>query len=279
MTHTAADHGNSRPWALVTGASAGLGKEFCRQLAGLGYNLVLVARREDRLASLAGELKSEQGADSKILPADLADPGAPARIHEQLEADGIEVEFLVNNAGYGLAKFFVQADWSEHADFIQVMVTAVCDLTWRLLPGMQARGKGFVINVASLAGLVPSPPSHTLYGASKAFLVRFSEALAHEARPSGVRVSALCPGFTYTEFHDVSGTRSLVSKMSPRMWMESPEVVAYGIRAVRDQHRPVAVPGRLNRAIARLMRYLPTTTAQRMAGKTARKYRKLDTSP
>ena len=265
----------SGPWALVTGASAGIGEEFCRQLSSQGYNLVMVARREERMQALASELEKAAGVASKIITANLAHRAAPEAIEDQIKAAGIEVEFLVNNAGYGLPKYFTGVDWSDHADFIQVMVTAVCDLTWRLLPGMQERGKGFIINVASVAGLVPSPPSHTLYGASKAFVIRFSESLAQEQQSTGVFVSALCPGFTYSEFHDVAGTRSMVSKMSPSMWMNADDVVAYGIRAVQpDHHQIIAVPGRVNRNIVRLMRYLPVKTAQKITGKSANKFRK-----
>jgi len=280
MVQTTGDNAKTKPWALVTGASAGLGEEFCRQLAVLDYNLVMVARREERMHALASELEKDRGIACKVITADLADPAAPARIQEELKGSGIETEFLVNNAGYGLPKYFTDALWSEHADFIQVMMTAVCELTWRLLPGMQARGKGYIINVASVAGLVPSPPSHTLYGASKAFLVRFSEALAQENQSTGVKVSALCPGFTYTEFHDVAGTRSLVSKMSPSLWMKAPDVVAYGIRSVQEgHHQIIAVPGLLNRNIVRIMSYLPAKMAEHVVGRSAKKFRKMKPGP
>ena len=263
-----------RAWALVTGASAGIGAEFCRQLAARGYNLVLVARREDRMRQLATELESDHGAQSMIIPVDLSVPNAGTALAAKLADAGVHIEFLVNNAGYGLAGHYLDPPWSDHAAFIQLMLVAVCELTWRLLPAMQKQRKGYIVNVASLAGLVPSSAGHTLYGASKAFLVRFSESLALENHTTGVRVSALCPGFTYSEFHDVSGTRALVSKMPAWMWMNAEEVVKFGIDAVMGKHlRVIAIPGRVNRLIAMLMRYLPAKAAHRLTQRTSRRFR------
>ena len=159
------------PWALVTGASAGIGEEFCRQLAALGYHLVLVARRADRMHALATQLRQMHGTACLIVPADLAEAGAVNRIARRLEKEDINVEFLVNNAGYGVPGRFTDPTWKEHEDFIQVMVTAVCELCWLFIPQMQDSRKGFVINVASVAGLVPPGEAHTLYAASKSFLV------------------------------------------------------------------------------------------------------------
>ena len=262
------------PWALVTGASAGIGAEFCRQLASLGYRLVLVARREDRLHALAESLKTEFSAECRVIALDLAEPDAASRLDQSLESAGIEVEFLVNNAGFGLPGHYTQSDWPTHDKFIQLMVTAVCDLCWRLLPGMQRRKKGYIINVASLAGLVPGTAGHTLYSASKAFLVRFSESLALENEVHGVRVSALCPGFTFSEFHDVTGTRDLVSRMPSWMWMQAEPVVAYGIDSVRGKEpRVIAVPGRANRNIWRMMRFLPASVSLAFTRRASRKYR------
>ena len=152
----------NRPWALVTGASAGLGAEYSRQLAAKGYRLVLVARREERLNLLADELRKKFNTDSLVITADLSRPNASELIVKRLEAEGIEVEYLVNNAGYGVPGNFHVPDWQTHADFIQVMMTAVCELTWRLLPGMQQRKCGFIVNVASVAGLVEPTAGHTL---------------------------------------------------------------------------------------------------------------------
>ena len=264
-------------WALVTGASAGIGAEFCRQLAGRGYSLVLVARRQERLQALADSLRQQYSADSLVLPLDLARPGAAGAIDEALSGQSIELEFLVNTAGYGVPGTFTEPDWQTHEGSLNVMLNSVLELTWRLLPGMQRRGRGFIVNVASVAGLVPSSARHTLYGATKSFLIKFSEALAMENLDTGVAVSALCPGFTYSEFHDVLGTRDIVSQMPSWMWMEADEVVRYGIESVtRNPPRIIAVPGRANRMIAMLARKLPQRMTQSMTQRESRRWRKQD---
>lgn len=247
-----------QPWALVTGASAGIGEEFCRQLAARGYRLVLVARREDKLQALAKELESEFGTGSLILPADLSRRDAGEVIARSLQEKNIEIEYLVNNAGYGMPGSFHVPQWQEHADFIQVMMTAVCELTWRLLPGMQERGRGFIINVASVAGLVPSVAGHTLYGASKSFLIKFSESLALENKNKGVSVCALCPGFTYSEFHDVNGTREKISGIPSYLWLDAKDVVADALDSLtRPANKTVVVPGLQYKAVVFTSRYLP----------------------
>ncbi len=156
-------------------------------------------------------MNASSDTDSLIIISDLSQKDASRSIARRLDEENIEVEYLVNNAGYGLPGSFHVPDWQEHYDFIQLMMTAVCELTWCLLPGMRKRGRGFIVNVASVAGLIPSSAGHTLYGASKAFLIKFSESLILENEHSGVKVTALCPGFTYTEFHDVNNTRSAVT--------------------------------------------------------------------
>ena len=181
---------DTTPWALVTGASAGIGEEFCRQLAARGYHLVLIARRADRLHALAAELRNKHGTASLILPTDLTERGACAIIARRLDKEDIHIEFLVNNAGFGLPGRFIDNPWPKHEDFIQLMVIAVCELTHHLLPAMQSAKKGYVINVSSVAGLVPASESHTLYGASKSFLVLFSETLALENKFHKVNISA-----------------------------------------------------------------------------------------
>jgi short-subunit dehydrogenase len=261
-------------WALVTGASAGIGAEFCRQLAALGYSVILVARRESRLSGLANELVEKHEITCHWYSLDLSDPKSGLELSDSLKEKGIEIEFLVNNAGYGIPGYFTEPDWQEHIDFIQVLVTSVCELTWRFLPAMRARGIGYVVNVSSLAGLTPGSAGYTLYGASKSFLVGFSESLAMENHQSGVSVSALCPGFTYTEFHDVMGTRERVRQMSSYMWMTAEEVVRYGIESVmRDNPRVIAIPGRVNRFLALIVRLLPMSMAYRIMQRQSRRFR------
>jgi len=249
---------SQKPWALVTGASAGIGAEFCRQLAAQGYQLVLVARRADKLQAVAGELRDSHGANSLIITADLSQKDACQAIVKRLEEENISVEYLVNNAGYGLPGSFHVPDWQEHADFIQVMMTAVCELTWRLLPGMQERGRGFIVNVASVAGLVSPSAGHTLYGASKSFLIKFSQSLALENASKGVKVTALCPGFTYSEFHDVNKTREMISQLPDYLWLDAKDVVGDTIKAMSAENvDPLVIPGRQYKFIVFTNRYLP----------------------
>jgi short-subunit dehydrogenase len=159
-----------------------------------------------------------------------------------------------------------------HAEFLQVMVTVPCELAHRLLPAMQKRGYGRIVNVASLAGLIPGSAGHTLYAATKAFLIKFSQSLALENAARGVNVCALCPGFTYSEFHDVTGTRSIVSKMPGWMWLGAEQVAREGLDAV-ERGEAVWVTGRVNRTIKALMKLLPDRFALRAVQKRSRKFR------
>ena len=263
-------------WALVTGASSGIGEEFSRQLAARGYQLVLVARRRERLEALAADLAQEYGTSSHIITADLTHADACQQIADELQAQQITVEFLVNNAGYGVPGRLVTVDWATHEDFLRIMVNAVCQLSWLLMPAMLEQGRGHIINVASVAGLTPSTAGHTLYGASKAFLVRFSEALAAEGAAYGVKVSALCPGFTYSEFHDVTGTRAQVSALPSFLWLQADQVVRYGLDSVlRKRPRVVAVPGRIYRLIVWLNGACPPL-GRWLANRNSHRFRKLD---
>jgi short-subunit dehydrogenase len=246
-----------RRLALVTGASAGIGAAFARLLAGRGYDLLLTARRADRLAAVAEDVRLRHGVESLVVAADLADPEAPGRILDHLATHGRHVDLLVNNAGYGLPGVYAETRWAEQAAFIQVMVTAPCELAHRVLPGMRARRFGRIVNVASLAGLIPGAAGHTLYAASKAFLVKASQSLHLEAAADGVHVTALCPGFTRSEFHDVNGTRALVDAAAPAwLWLDAEAVAAAGCEAV-EANRAVCVPGAPNKAIAALAKAVP----------------------
>jgi uncharacterized protein len=180
---------------------------------------------------------------------------------------------LVNNAGYGIPGAYLASPWERHGALLQVMVVALSELTHRLLPGMIARGYGRVINVASLAALVPAPAGHTLYAACKSYVVKFSEALAGEVFRHGVHVTAVCPGFTLSEFHDVTGTRANVKQLPPWLWMDAPAVAREAYAAVMAG-TPVHVTGRINRLIALLARVLPQRLLVAMGRRTAWRYRK-----
>jgi short-subunit dehydrogenase len=261
--------------ALVTGASAGIGAAFARTLAAHGYHVVLAARRADRLEALAVDLRRQHGGHAETLVADLADPAAPARVADDLARRGLAIDVLVNNAGYGVPGRFEQVAWETHEAFLQVMVSAVCELTYRLLPGMIDRRWGRIVNVASLAGHLPAPAGHTLYAASKAFLIRFSEALHAEHARDGVYTTALCPGFTYSEFHDVTGTRARVSQMPKLLWMDAATVAEQGYAAVMGRD-PVYINGRVNRTIALAARMLPSGIVRNLVGRSGRRFRTVD---
>lgn len=247
----------ARRLALITGASAGIGAAFARIYAAHGYDVALTARRADKLTALAEDIGLRSGVETLTVTADLADPAAPDAILSQLAAHGREVDALVNNAGYGLPGLYAETPWADQRDFIQVMLTAPSDLAHKVLPGMLARKFGRIVNVASLAGLMPGAAGHTLYAASKSYLVRFSQSLHLETQNTGVHVSALCPGFTYSEFHDVNHTRELVTRSTPDwLWLGADEVAANGYEAA-EANRPVCVPGAPNKAIAALAKILP----------------------
>ncbi len=259
--------------ALVTGASSGIGKAYAELLAAKGYALVLTARRRERLDELAAALRQRHGIDAHIIAADLADPDAPAMIAGELQQRHLTIDLLVNNAGYGVPGSYVNVTWADHAKFMQVMVTAVLDLTYRLLPGMIERGWGRVINIASVAGMVPAPAGHTLYGASKAFVIRFSEALAAENMDKGINVTAVCPGFTLSEFHDVTGTRDRMNNMPGFLWLSAADVAREGYDAVM-RGTPVVVNGWIYGFLVWLTGALPRALSGWVSGSAGRRYRK-----
>ena len=264
-----------RRLALITGASAGIGSALARIFASHGYDVALTARRADRLERLADEISLRYGVETLSIAADLADRAAPARIIEHLTAHGRSVDALVNNAGYGLPGVYADTLWGDQEKAIQVMLTAPCELAHRLAPAMADRRFGRIVNVASLAGLLPGAAGSTLYAATKSFLIRFSQSLHLEMAQTGVHVSALCPGFTYSEFHDVTGSRELVSQSTPAwMWMGADEVAASGYEAV-EANRVVCVPGAPNKAIAAIAKIVPDDWALALMASQGGKFRKV----
>ncbi len=263
---------SARPLSLITGASSGIGAEFARQLAALGHDLVITARRTDRLENLATELQAQHGTQVSVLAHDLADPAAVTWLCDALDQRGLHVDWLINNAGYGVPGTFAANDWATHADSLRVLLTAPTELAWRLLPGMRQRGHGRIINVASLAGHVPAPAGHTLYAASKAYLIKFSQALALENQSRGIHVCALCPGFTWSEFHDVTHTREKMDKLPGFMWLSAADVVRQGIAAV-ERGDAVYIPGRVNRFIKSMVQLMPDRLASRLSARQGTRYR------
>jgi len=261
----------TRRLCLVTGASAGIGQAFARIFASHGYDVALTARRADRLEQLAEDIRLRYGVETLAIPADLADAAASDHLLQTLSANGREVDALVNNAGYGLGGAYAATSWDDERAFLQVLLIAVCELTHKVLPGMVERRFGRIVNVASLAGLAPGMPGATLYGATKSFLVKFSESLHLETREQGVHVSALCPGYTYTEFHDVNRTREQVSRRTPDwLWLGADEVAAAGYEAV-EANRVICVPGAPNKAAAALARIVPEDWALALIAREQRR--------
>ena len=257
---------------LITGASAGIGEAFAHVFAAHGFDVVLVARREDRLRAVATRIAAEHQVRAHTVVSDLSRPAAVRELAAEVSGRGLAIDALINNAGYGVPGVFTASPWERHAAMLQVMLLGVTELTHLLLPGMIARRYGRILNVASLAGLVPAAAGHTLYGATKAFVIKFSESLAAEVGRHGVHVTALCPGFTYSEFHDVTGTRDKVSRMPRWMWMDAPSVAQQGFDAVMAG-QPIYINGGVNRTIARLVRLLPQRLVSSIALRSGAQYR------
>ncbi len=253
-------------WALVTGASAGIGKAFARELARRGMNLVLAARRDDRLRALAGELSSTHRVRALALRADLGEPGAAAGLWEHAAA-GRELHLLVNNAGFGLKGPFTELPVERQSEMVRVNCIAPLELTHLALRHMHGRG-GAIINVASIAGSQPIPLM-AAYAASKAFLVTLTEALSEEARGSGIRIVTLNPGPVKTEFQAVAGTE--VRDRAPGV--RTPEqVVEAALRGV-EAGRGTVTPGLVNRVATTAVRIAPRSWVLRTAKAVMKKLR------
>ncbi|MFP4439238.1 MAG: SDR family NAD(P)-dependent oxidoreductase [Chloroflexaceae bacterium] len=261
---------NGRPrTALITGASSGIGATFARHLAALGYDLLLVARREDRLRSLADELKTVHAVNVEVLVADLANPADVEQLEKQI-ARLDTLELLINNAGFGTTGLFAEVDVARHSAMIQVHVTTSMRLCRAALPRMLARRRGGIINVSSVTAFLRLP-NRVNYCATKAYLTSFTEALATELTGTGVRVQALCPNFTYTEFHDTPEYASFERTSIPRIfWSSTDEVVRASLAALR-RNRVVCIPGWQNRLLVAVLRFRGLTAPlvrARMAHKT-----------
>lgn len=254
-----------RPVALVTGASAGLGAVFAERLAARGHDLVLVARDGARLAALAEKLDVVHGAASEVIAADLSHPTGRERAAERV-ARG--VDYLVNNAGFGTVGEFARLPPQKEIDQVELNVVTLARLTRAALPAMLERKRGRIVNVASMAGLAPGPFTAT-YSATKAFVISLSESLAEETRASGVRVMALCPGFTRTEFQSRANMR--IGHVPAVAWMSAEAVVDSTLAAI-ERGEVVHIPGALNRLTREGMRLVPRTLAARFVGTASRRF-------
>ena len=251
-----------RPVALVTGATAGIGAAFARELAAEGHDLVLVARDQARLEALAAELGG-----AEVLPADLSTPEGCDLVAGRLADPGRPVDVLVNNAGMSLNTPFPRSTVEQEELLLRLNVHAVMRLTLAALPAMTARGRGDIINVSSVSGFAAMMPGST-YPASKAWVTNFSESTGQLVRPKGVRVMALCPGYTRTEFHDRAGID--MSKTPPWLWLDAGRVVRDGLRDLR-KGKLVSVPDWKYKMVVFGVRHAPQGLMRRVAGSTRRR--------
>jgi short-subunit dehydrogenase len=254
-------------WALVTGASAGIGEAFAHALARRGMHVVLTARRAERLEELARALESRHGVRTAVVAADLGEPGAAERVWAEA-GEGREIHLLVNNAGFGAKGPFVELDRARQVEMVRLNCTALMELMHLALPEMQARRAGGIVNVASIAAFQPVPLL-AAYAASKAFVLSLSQAVADEARGSGVRVVALCPGPVLTEFQQVAGTE--LSPGSPGV-LPAEEVAEAALEAL-EAGRDTVVPGAINHLGTVAARLFPRSWVLRAAKRMMKKYR------
>ncbi|MEW6705568.1 MAG: SDR family oxidoreductase [Pseudomonadota bacterium] len=255
-------------WALVTGASGGIGQEIARELAAAGYALVLVARDAARLARVADELAQAHGVPVQPLPCDLAQAGAVEALAQALAQGDIVPEVLVNNAGFGVYGEHARTDWQAEHGMIELNVTALTALTKRLLPGMVRRGRGRILNVASTAAFQPGPYM-AVYYATKAYVLSYSEALAEELSSSGITVTALCPGPTATAFSQRAQAVDSALFKGKRL-PDASEVARYGVRALQRGRR-VAVHGCMNSLLAQSVRFTPRRVVTRLVAQMSRR--------
>jgi uncharacterized protein len=248
--------------ALITGASTGIGEAFARQLAARGAHLVLVARSEDRLAAIAAELREAHGVEVEVLPADLTTEAGLVDVEDRLRRADAPVDLLINNAGFGTFGRFSRSDIEREEEQIRLNSLAPVRLTHALLPGLKARGGGGVLNVSSMAAFQPVGRM-AAYGATKAFLNSFSEALHEELRSEDIHVTVLCPGFTRTNFQAVAGVEDASSAIPALLWSEAEDVARRGLDAVADG-RAVVVPGGANRVGAAISSLSPSAITRRV---------------
>ncbi|HEY0974491.1 MAG TPA: SDR family oxidoreductase [Solimonas sp.] len=241
--------------ALITGASSGIGAAFADALAAAGTDLILVARSTDKLEALAAQLRERHGRRVDVLTADLSRPSAGIELAAAVAERGLSVDLLVNNAGFGEAGPFAKASLARVQQMLALNCAAVVDLSHAFLPAMQAAGHGAIINIASLAGFQPTP-FMSLYGATKAFVLAFSEGLWAECRKRNVRILAVCPGPVDTPFFEATGDANLRKAVPPMAMMRAEDVVAQSLRALA-RGQAVLVPGPISKFVAQMPRLLP----------------------
>ena len=237
---------------LITGASAGLGSEFARQLAAAGNDLILVARREDRLRALADELAETYGVSVDIMQADLSDPATPAALFEEIQQRGFHIDYLINNAGSSGPDLLDDRPWEDNRQYLELMITSVAGMCHHFIPPMREKGFGRVLNVASVAGLLNLTGDYS-YGPTKAYLVSMSEGMSTALAGTGVNVMALCPGFTHTEFHASEKLTNMKKSTPDFIWYDADVVIREGLAAL-EKGRSLYISGRLYRYLVPVLR-------------------------
>lgn len=243
--------------ALITGASSGIGRDYARYLAARNFDLVLTARRASRLKDLATELQKAFNIKVMVIVADLDKPATPAKLAADIAKKKIQIDYLVNNAGYSLVGRYNKYKWADHAAMIQCMLTAVSELCHIYAPQMAARGHGHIVNIASAAAFLPGSAHDVLYPAIKSYVKLMSQGLYRQFRPQGVNVVASCPGYTYTEIHDVSGTREAMNRLPKFVWLQGPRVVRDSHLAVMQGRGPVIINGWVYKLVAFGLSFIP----------------------
>ena len=246
----------SKHRALITGASAGIGRELARQLAAAGKDLILVARRKEQLQALAAELGDAHGVDIDVIQADLSDPAAPAALFEETRRRDLDVDYLINNAGSNGPDLLSVRSWSDNAHYLQLMTTSVAAMCHFFIPPMRERRFGRVLNVASVAGLLTVSGDYS-YGPTKAYLVALSKGLSVALKNDGIHVTALCPGFTHTDFHASEKLTNMKRSTPGFIWYDVDVVVREGLRAL-EKGRGVYISGRLYRFLVPILRMPPS---------------------
>lgn len=243
--------------ALITGASSGIGAAFAQALATRQTDLVLVARSEDKLYSLAQQLQEQYQIQVEVLVQDLTAPGAATKVFEAVTQKNISIDLLINNAGFGTYGSFSETSLPKQLEMIQLNILSLVELTYQFLPQMQQRGSGSIINLSSIAGFQPVPYM-SVYAATKAFVLSFSEALWAENREKGLKVLAVCPGPTKTNFFDIAGFDQLASGSSENQRSATPEsVVRDALKALEGDNSTVVTGGLPNQVIVNLQRLFP----------------------
>ncbi|HOO70717.1 MAG TPA: SDR family oxidoreductase [Spirochaetota bacterium] len=256
---------NHKPYAFITGATSGIGAEFARQLAARGMNLVLTGRRKDVIKNIAAEVKQKTGSDVEVIIAELSDPADLNRVISKIKKTQ-RLEYLVNNAGFGTNGFFHEESIVTQEIMLRVHADTTMKLTHAAIPGMIRNGHGAIINVASLSARVIMP-STVMYSATKAFLLAFSETLHLELARHNIKVQALCPGFTRSDFHHKMGLeQSILNNRGLTQWMAPDAVVRASLNALNKKNRVICVPGKGNAFLFNLVNFLPRSLFYKIAG-------------